>query len=273
MLNLILPLALALVGGAGGFFLRRWELASGFDTNGLPILWSAPSLILIALSVALAVAFILLLRKPKYQPGNYNEAFSAQNNWPYLAVMALSAAAILFAGIFGLRYNGYCSILCKLTNLLCLLSFVCILATAWSSFRGQSMRFSLTLLVPGYTLCLWLVSAYQKQAADPVVLNFVYEMLAIICTLLGLYFSVGFSFERAKFRRCTMFSLLGIFFTLVTLADPHNMGDRLMLLFMFLYQLAHLIPLLYHGFVAYKPTPTPAPSNETNDIQEVTPDE
>lgn len=271
MFHVILPILLALAGGAGGFLLRRWELAAVFDANGLPVPWSAPSLLLIGLSVVLAAVFAVLLRRPNYRPADYNEAFSAKNSWLYLIGMALSAAAILFAGVVGLRYGGYCSLLCKLTNILCLLSFVCILATAWSNFQSKPLRFSLTLLVPGYTLCLWLVSAYQKQAADPVVLDYVYEMLAIICTLIGLYFSAGYSFGRPKFRRCALFSLLGIFFTLVTLADPHTTGDRLMLLFVLLYQLSHLIALLYHSFVAY--TPTSAPSTETNDIQEVTPDE
>ena len=271
MLNLIVPLALALVGGAGGFLLRRWELATVFETTGLAVLWSAPSLILIALSVVLVAAFILLVCKPKYAPADYSQAFSAKNNWLYLIGTALSAAAILFAGVVGLRYGGYCGMLCKLTSLLCLLSFVCILVTAWNNFQGKPLRFSLTLLVPGYTLCLWLVSAYQDQAAEPVVLNYVYEMLAIICTLIGMYFSAGYSFGRPKFRRCAVFSLLGVFFTLVTLADPHTTGDRLLFLFALLYQLAQLTALLYHGFVAY--TPAPAPSNETNNTQEVTPDE
>ena len=275
MVNLILPLLLVLLGGAGGFFLRRWELATVFEPSGLAILWSPPSLILIALSVVLAAAFALFCRKTRHAPADYNEAFSAQNNWLYLIVMALAAATMLFAGILGLRYNGYCGILCKLTNFMCLLSFFCILAAAWSNFRGKSLRFSPTLLAPGYTLCLWLVSAYQQQAADPVVLDYVYELLAIICTLIGLYFSAGFSFGRPKIRRCAVFSLLGIYFSMVTLADPHSTADRLLFLFCILYQLASVSALLYHVFVAYTPTPAPVPdpSNETNNTQEVTPDE
>ena len=271
MLNLILPLALALAGGVLGFFLRSWELAVVFDANGLPALGSAPSLLLIALCVVLAAVFVVLLRRPKHRPADYSEAFSAKNNWLYLVDMALSAAAILFAGVIELRSGESCSLLCKLTGCMCLLSFLCILATAWSNFQGKPLRFSLTLLAPGYTLCLWLVTAYQQRAADPVVLDYVYEMLAIICTLLGLYFSAGYSFARPSFHLCALFGLLGLFFTLVTLADPHTTADRLMLLFALLYPLSHLTALLYHSFIAY--TPTPAPSTETNDIQEVTPDE
>lgn len=278
MPNVILPLLLALLGGAGGFFLRRWELSTIFDTDGLPALWSTPTLILIALSLVLAVVFALLCRKTKHAPADYNEAFSAQRSWPYLVVMALAAAMLLIAGVFGLRNGllyGMGGLLGKLTNAMCILSFLCVLAAAWSNFQGKPLRYSLALLAPGYTFCLWLVCAYQEQAADPVVLDYVYEILAIICTLIGMYFAAGYSFGRPKGRRCAVFSLLGIYFTLVTLADPHTTTDRLMFLFALLYQLANTTALLYHTFVAYNPTPVPVPdpSNETNNTQEVTPDE
>ncbi len=269
MPNVILLLALALAGGAGGFFLRRWELATVFEPSGLAAPWSAPSLLLIALSAVLAAAFIFLCRKTKYEPTDYTETFGAPNCWLHLGLTALAAATMLFAGVLGLRYNSYCGILCKLMNFMCILSFFCVLVSAWCNFRGKNQRFSLALLAPGYTLCLWLVSAYQEQAADPVVLDYVYQLLAIICTLIGLYFSIGFSFVRPKIRRCTVFTLLGIYFSMVTLADPHSTADRLLFLFCILYQLANISALLYHTFISY----TPTQPVETNNTQEVTPDE
>lgn len=269
MLNVILLLLLALLGGAGGFLLRRWELATVFEESGLAVLWSTPSLALIVLSVVLVALFVLLCSKPKNTPANYSEAFGAPNNWLYLILMCLSAACVLVAGVPGLRSRGMCGTLCTLMSLMCVVSFFCILAAAWRTFRGRTLRYSLTLLAPGYTLCLWLVSSYQKQAADPVVLDYVYQLLAIICTLLGLYFAAGFSFGRAKLRRCAVFSLLGIYFSLVTLADPHSTADRLLYLFSIVYQLATLSALLYHAFVTY----TPAQTVETNNSQEEISDE
>lgn len=269
MSHMILPLLLALLGGAGGFLLRRWELSAVFEESGLAVLWSIPSLILIALSAVLAAAFVLLCRKAEHKPTDFSEAFCVQNNWLYLILMALSAAAMLFAGILGLRSNDYSGVLRRLMNIMCLMSFLCIPAVAWINFQGRPLRYSLPLLVPGYTLCLWLVAAYQRRAADPVVLDYVYELLAIICTLIGLYFCAGFSFGRPKIRRCAVFSLLGIYFSIVTLADAHSVIEQLLFLFCILYQLAFVSALLYHIFVAYTPTqPT-----ESNNTQEVTPDE
>ena len=272
MFHVILPILLALVGGAGGFLLRRWELATVFDSNGLPTLWSAPSLLLIALSVVLTVAFILLVRKPAHVPADYAEGFSAGNNWLYLMAMAFAACALLMAGILGLRSHilfGPGQLLTTLTDLFCLLSFFCVLSAALANFRGSTQRFDLLLLAPGYTFCLWLVCSYQEQASDPVVLDYVYQMLAIICSLIGMYFSAGYSFGRPKFRRCAVFSLLGIFFTLVTLAEPHSTTDRLMFLFALLYQLANVTVLLYRTYCSHPPTQ----AVETNTTQEVNPDE
>ena len=272
MFHVILPILLALVGGAGGFLLRRWELATVFDSNGLPALWSAPTLLLIALSVVIAAALILLVRKSAYAPADYAEGFSAQNNWLYLMAMAFAACALLMAGILGLRSRvlfGPGQLLTSLTDLLCLLSFFCVLSAALDNFRGSTQRFDLLLLAPGYTFCLWLVCSYQEQAADPVVLDYVYQMLAIICSLIGMYFSAGYSFGRPKFRRCTVFNLLGIFFTLVALAEPHSLADRLMFLFALLYQLANVTVLLYHTYCSH----TPTQAVEKNTTQEVTPDE
>ena len=72
------------------------------------------------------------------------------------------------------------------------------------------LYFIFTLLMPAYTCCMWLIVAYQARAADPVILDYVYELFAIIAVLLGLYFIAGFSFERPKVRRASFFSLLGV---------------------------------------------------------------
>ena len=74
--------------------------------------------------------------------------------------------------------------------------------------RGEG-KCSFGLLLPAYALCLWLIAAYQVRAGDPVRQDYIYELFAIICALLGLYYPAGFSFERARPFRTGLFSLLG----------------------------------------------------------------
>lgn len=269
--SVLLPL-LAVIGGLGGFFLRRWELATAFESTGLVTPWTAATVTLIVLSFALALAFILLCRKPKNELTTYNDGFSAQGSWLYLAVMALASACLLVAALLGLKAEFFSwprSILRLLLWVLCIASFFCTLRIALNNFRRAAGKYSTALLIPAYTLCLWLVSSYQKYAADPVILDYVYELLAIICSLLGLYFTAAFSFAKPKFRLCAVFSLAGIYFSIVTLADSHDRATRLLYLFIILYQLANVTVLLKNAFTA---SPKHL-KNTVNNTQEVIPDE
>ncbi len=272
MLQVVLPPLLAVAGGVGGFFLRRWELSTAFDASGLAIPWAPASVVLIVWSAALALAFALLCRGARHELKDYGGAFSACGNWAYLVVTALAAACLLVAGGFGLadELGGASPRLLRLLLwAMCIVSFCCVLTVVLNNFRGRGRKYSLALLVPAYTCCLWLVSAYQQRSADPVVLDYVYELFAIVCTLLGLYFTAGFSFARGKIWRCAFFSLLSVYFGIVTLADGHDRSTRLLVLFAILYQAATVALLLYHAFLK---APEPSP-DEPNNTQEVTPDE
>lgn len=266
----LLPL-LAVLGGAGGFFLRRWELAAAFEDTGLAVAWAPSSLALIALSVVMALALALLCRGAKREIKTYGDAFYAPGGRMCLAVSVLSAACLLVAAASGFLTAMAVpqGILNLLLWVLCAASFFCVLAAAWGNYRAVSRKYSLPLLVPGYMACLWLVTAYQQRAAEPVVLVYLYELLAIICTLLGLYFAAAYSFEKGRLWRSAFFPLMGIYFSLVTLADSHSRAFQLLYLFAILYQLASVTTLLKNAF---GPAPKRLASRENN-TQEVTPDE
>ena len=272
MLQVILLPLLAVLGGVGGFFLRRWELSTAFESSGLAISWAPASIALVVLSVILVLALALLCRGTKHELKNYGDAFSAPRSWFYLAVSAVAAAILLVAGLFGLKSefdSGTPRLLHLLFYGMCVVSFISVLTVVPNNFRARGRQYSLALLLPAYTCCLWLVTFYQQRAADPVVLDYVYELFAIVCTLLGFYFAAGFSFGRAKVWRCAFFCLLSVYFSIVTLADGHDWSIRLLFLFSTLYQLTNVTVLLYHAFVK-GPVPVPDESNKT---QEVTPDE
>lgn len=267
----LLP-ALAVLGGIGGFFLRRRELATAFEETGLAVPFAPASLALIALSVVIVLALALLCRGAKNRPDTYGDAFFAPGGRMCLAVSILAAACLLVAALTGLRSELTAwprSILHILLWLLCAVSFFCVAATAWSNYRAVSRKYSVSLLIPGYMACLWLVSVYQKHAADPVVLNYVYALLAIICTLLGIYFAAAFSFSKGKVWRCAFFQLAGIYFSLVTLADSHDRAIQLLYLYAVLYQLPSAAVFLKNTFC----TPQKQPEPIENNTQEVTPDE
>lgn len=252
MLHVILPLALALGGGAVGFFLRQQELATAFDAEGLAV--AAPATYALAgLSLVLIVAFALLCRGGTHPPASYGAAFAAPGNWGYLLLAGLSCAPLLVAVLWGFKqelFEGRTpSIISLLLWLLAAASFFAMLAVILNNFRAKEQRYSMLPLTSAYMCCLWLVVTYQQRTSDPVVLDYVYELFAIVCTLLAFYFAAGFSFGRGKVWLCAFFCLLSVYFGLVTLADSHNWGTLLLLLFSILYQLAAVAALLYHVFV------------------------
>ena len=254
MRNVILLPVLALAGGFGGFLLRSWELSSAFEASGLVVPRAPATTALVVLSLLVAAVFILLCRKPKCVLQGYDDAFAVPNYGLYLPVIAAACLCLLLAGLLGLRdafSGGTRSLLRLLLWVLCLVSFVCVLMTALASLRGRRKHPGI-LLVPAYTFCVWLVVAYQKRAADPAVVDYMYELFAIICAMLAFYFTAGFSFSKIKVWPWSVFCLLSVYFGIVTLADDHETGQRLLVLFCILDQLATGGVLLYNAF-AVKP--------------------
>lgn len=296
--EIVLP-SLAVGGGIVGLLLRRWELATAFEadtglvTPNMPSTWA-----LIIWSAVLAVVFILLCRG-KHRPfaGGYDAAFAAKGNTVYVTAMVLGGFLLLASAV--LNYMGIPAAYAEavaavragnaqgtplfavlpraILGALAAVSFFCVLSTGRNNYRGEGKgKFSFSLLAPAYMGCIWLIAAYQVRAGDPVRQDYIYELFAIISSLLGLYFMAGFSFERAKVFRSSLFSLLGVYFSLVTLADGHELYVVLLYGFCILSLTANVTALLANDA---RPEPRARRSHSEEEISaedsetEVTPDE
>lgn len=296
--EIVLP-SLAVGGGIVGLLLRRWELATAFEadtglvTPNMPSTWA-----LIIWSALLAAAFILLCRgKHRSFAGGYDAAFAAKGNTVYITAMVLAAFLLLASAV--LNYMGIPAAYAEavaaaragnaqgtplfnvlpraILGALAAVSFFCVLSTGRNNYRGEGKgKFSFPLLAPAYMGCIWLIAAYQVRAGDPVRQDYIYELFAIISSLLGLYFMAGFSFERAKVFRSSLFSLLGVYFSLVTLADGHELYVVLLYGFCILSLTANVTALLANDA---RPEPRARRSHSEEEISaedsetEVTPDE
>ena len=294
--EIVLP-SLAVGGGIVGLLLRRWELATAFEadtglvTPNMPSTWA-----LIIWSALLAAAFILLCRgKHRSFAGGYDAAFAAKGNTVYITAMVLAAFLLLASAV--LNYMGIPAAYAEavaaaragnaqgtplfnvlpraILGALAAVSFFCVLSTGRNNYRGEGKgKFSFPLLAPAYMGCIWLIAAYQVRAGDPVRQDYIYELFAIISSLLGLYFMAGFSFERAKVFRSSLFSLLGVYFSLVTLADGHELYITLLYGFCILSLTANVTALLANDAM---PEPKARPVRQAEDPEdsetEVTPDE
>ena len=249
--EIIVP-AVAVIGGGAGFALRKWGLDTGFEPDtGLPVPGAPATLALIALSVAVAAVLALLCWGKKPDFSGYGQAFRARGNTLYATAGVLSGFLMLGAGALmaaepamggGLVYTRL------ITAALALVAGVCVVLTVRDNFRGSgSGKYSFKLLMPAYAFCVWLIAAYQVRAGDPVRLDYVYELFAIVAGLLGLYSTASFSFERGRVFLTSLFSMLGVYFSLVTLADGHQLPDLLLYAFTILYLLTNTVTLLHNA--------------------------
>lgn len=275
----ILPPILALLGGAAGFALRKWQLISGFEGDtGLAIPGAPAAMILGCFSVFMVLCFLLLSWKQE-KSLSWEVAFAAgQQNTLAITALVLSAMLLLSSGgveIINhsinapLSYSGETAFakaasaaLPPLRILLCLGGLPCCFLWSRAIFRGEKGSECLSTLEPCLLYCVWLISTYQLRASDPVVQSYVYEVFAITSSLLGLYYIAGHSFSNGKPRWAVFFSLTGSYFSLVALASPHSMADLSRYLFAVLYLLTHAVLILNH------PPVEPAPAEAETEADE-----
>lgn len=269
--EILLP-AVAAVGGLAGFGLRWWELNTAFEPDtGLPISGAPATMALIALSVVVAAVLLILSLTVKYpQFQGYDQAFSAKGNTLYATVGVLSGFLLMGAG--GLMAYDFATganpIYTRLiVAVMAVASGVCVMTTVRDNFKGTGNgKYSVPLLIPAFTFCVWLIAAYQVRAGDPVQLDYVYELFAIITGLLGLYFIAGFSFDKGKCVPSVFFCLLGMYFSITTLADQHDWATLVLYGFSILYLLTSSALLLYN---AARPLPVEPVENDTEGSSDV----
>ena len=290
--DIVIPL-LALVGGAAGFALRRVQLRTGFESDtGLAIPGCPAALALIVLSAAVAAALLLLCRGSLRPFRGYDDAMLTHD--PGARAMGNAAAfLVLVAGAWELqelfftdwpqvtaqaasiRAMGGNTLPILLSGLLLpILSVVLCVAAAlsllmltrnnfWGERRGDRSVF---LLLPAYGSCLWLILTYRELSNDPVVQQYAYQLLAIVCITLALYFTVTLSFGKHPHPAAALFfSLLGVYFSLVTLADGYGLTPTMLFLAAILWLTSQSFVLLRNGARLPWPLPPFRPDQDDGD--------
>lgn len=261
--NLLIP-GLAVTAGILGFFLRKWELATAFepDTN-LPRPGMPATLALGLLSIALFAALIFLcIREKKEEP--YDSAFRAEGNTVYAVLSVLSSffllasagaeivtypftyqSALLSANASERPLSPLPFLLPILQIVLNLLGFVCVLLIMRNLYGAKGNGHEhLPLLGLCALFCIWLISDYQIRSTNPTIQDYLYELLAISASLLALYEIATYSFQKGHARRTLIFSLMGTYFSLVTLADSHTLAELFRYGFVILFLTTHAALLL-----------------------------
>ena len=217
-----------LLAGVGGAVLRRLEWNTGFEPEtGLAIAGNRPLLGLLLLSALLGIGLILALRTGK-APANGSGTVVRPRSFVCLAATGIAALALAVGGVLAAidaQTQAPPQTARMIWGLCAVVTAGFLLWTAVGPFVEKTPgKYRFRLLVPAFFCCYWLILAYEAHSANPVILQYMFQLFAVICILLSFYFIAGFDFGRAKVRSAAFFGYWGCFFTGVTLMDPHTPG-------------------------------------------------
>lgn len=254
--EIVLPAA-AWAGGLAGFFLRRWEIAVAYDAQTKLMSPCVQTWLLVALMALLPAAFCALCRRAlrdRPRGGQDGGAGSV-----YLALNAIGAFLLILAGILGLGRQSRVypkSPIALLTYAACVVAGAAVIAAAGQiAHDRRALRFPILLMAPSFAALLWLIALYQQFARQPVLLLYLWQLLAHVAVVLSLYCMVSLTLGKGSAARVSWLSLWAISLTLTSLAD----GPSLLSLLFSAFALSYLTAQAY---LLLRPTPE-QPMNST----------
>ena len=272
-------LGISVVLGLLAAVLRMRSIATAYDTQtGLFASGNGYTIALIAVCVLFVFAAFVLSLQPVADRSGHPGALG-----PHIWALGLPAVLALAASVYfdldssGLLTSGatvrYTQVVLCLFSLFAAYCAVRVLQALRTA--ALTMRHSFFMVMPIFWASYWLLLDFSVHSANPVILIYFFDLIAIICGVLSLYLSAGFFFGIVKNRKLLFISLSGIFFALLVLGgralcaltlgsypvEAADWGHILRVLFILLYQGVLLIATK-DGFLpgvqktAQEPVPT-----------------
>jgi len=223
----------ALLAGAIGFYMRRLEWSTVFDSAGLPERGAFLTSALIALAVLFFVFSLIfsIVVSVRYRSlRGFENAFGTDSlAYPFsfgiIGLVWLAATVMYFLenrelGQAGIIMTVYFPVFSALSAI----SAAFFAVEMYNDPRRKSV-FALGV-IPTLFLCFWLVLVYRDNASNPVLLSYAYQILAIIASALAFYFTSGFVYGKPAPGKTVFFYFMSIFFCFITVADGHNIMIR-----------------------------------------------
>lgn len=246
---LFMPLA-AIIAGAFGFALRTKELDTVFDSaTGLAERFDPVTVALIVFSLFMTAVFVVfsLCVMKKNRAANSCAAIAPPAGGMLLVYVII--ALFMFAGAALLileSEHNYGKLMTYIFALFAVLTGAAYIAVPFSAAHGKNKDLMCGISVmPAIFYSLWLVAAYRESAADPVLLNYYYECLALSALALSSYYYAGFAFSKAVPSAMLVTGLVSIYLCILILADSNRTPITLMLISACMAQTANTAVLLF----------------------------
>ena len=256
------------------FILTLLFSVAGFTLRFLGVLSGWAGVLLVA---AFVLCMILLLR-PLEQRASWQNIFSTA---PMANIFMLTAAlGLLIGNLFLLASkSSSVSVAVNAPQVIAIFNTVqaplglaaaaCVATFAITCLFGKKPSALLFMIASLYTV-VRLILQFQSWNTDPSVAVYCYQLLAAICTMLGIFQLAGFSFDKGK-RRITLFwCLSAVFFCGISVADTlanRNIGEIILNASLLLLMVGASWQLLFCKGAA--PMPLPEEEISSEDAEEI----
>ena len=240
-----------ILAGICGFYLRVSELLNVFDkTTGLPERNAATTIWLFAFTALFTLILIIfavkVASKHKALPGFENAFGTDPLAYPIIFIVI---GIIWLAGTY--FYYSYLNLRNAINTydiyFIIFSAISAISVTFFSIEMYQDSRrkipFALSV-VPTIFMCFWLIFMYRNNASNPVLLSYIYQCFAIVASALSFYFTSGFLYGKPAPGKSIAAYYLAVYFCIVTLADDHPMGIKLIFFTLAAINIVHSTMLL-----------------------------
>lgn len=209
--------------GAVGAALHSMEIRTAIDPgNGLAVRF-APITVCMTIVAILAMVIIFALTfliKGRSTEPVYHVAF-AQKTPAALIITALAGAAMI-AGAYicfrsGVGYRSSDRLALILAIFAALSGVSCTALCIMAYLKKNGIEFMLCTSVIVLFHCLWLVVSYLEKSADPAMINYVYDYLAICASAVAGYYTAGYAFGSSRPKRTLALSMAAAFFCLTAM--------------------------------------------------------
>jgi hypothetical protein len=209
---------------AGG--LRALELQLAWDPElGVMSPGHPASLGLIAVSI---VFFLIMLPLTRVRSKPTGERVASARHTPtYLTADILAAAALLVSAYLDINRHaqlaetGGASTSLLVFSLLTVFTGLCMVMLMRMTLRGVvDKAYGFYMTVPVFWSCFWLIMEFAANSANPILLSYTYEILAIVFIVLALYSMAGFFFDMPHTSQTLLYCVMGAFFSCITVLGP-----------------------------------------------------
>ncbi|MBR5708510.1 MAG: hypothetical protein IKX41_03915, partial [Oscillospiraceae bacterium] len=125
--------------------------------------------------------------------------------------------------------------------------------------RRKSGGCALAAVLVTLFVCFFILVTYKKRASDPVLLDYMYDFIALCLSAVSTLFIAGFAFERAAPRKALWMCFAAAFFCFIGAADSVGQWTLVFYIFLIVYQLMHGA-ILAAAFRAHDPLEAEPPT-------------